>query len=83
VPAKDGVRLDHVQVLPPASRPESAQPDPEDSIASPKARIRVAAQSDLELMAEDEALKDDVAVRSQGNGSGAQDKEEQFEHASA
>jgi len=38
----------------PGSRPETAKPDPQDSILSPEPRMRVGAQRDLKLMAEDQ-----------------------------
>jgi len=54
VPADDRLRSDHVEELSPALRPDAAQPDPEDPIASLQPGTRVAAQGNLELMTEDQ-----------------------------
>jgi len=51
MPAQDRLRLHQTQVLAPTLRPEAVKPDPQDSIRSPEARMRIGSQRDLELMA--------------------------------
>ncbi len=74
VPPQDGVRLDDSEVVPPASRPEAAKPNPEDSIMTTEARIWVGAQRDLELMAEDQVLEREIPTRSNGSNEGAKNQ---------
>ncbi len=60
MPAQDRLRPHHMEVPPPTFRLEVATPDPEDSIWSPEAGLRVGAQGDLELMAEDQVLEGEI-----------------------
>ena len=66
----------------PAFSPEVAKPDPEDSIRSPKVRVRVGAQCDLELMAEDQVLEREIPPRSNGSKERMEGKPKKFEHPS-
>jgi len=75
VPPQDGFWLHHPKVLPPAARPDAAKPDPEDSILSTEAGLRVGAQRDLELVAEGEVLESDIPARSGGSNEGAKNQE--------
>src|SRR2546425_8308287 len=76
VPAQNRLRLDHTEMPSPAFRPEVAKPDPEDSIRSPKVRMRVGAQCDLELMAEDQVFEREISARSNGSDEGTKHKQE-------
>ncbi len=76
VPAQDRLRLHDPKVLPPALRPEVAKPDPEDSIRSPEAGMRVGAQRDLELMPEDQVLERQIPAGSNGSDERTKHKEE-------
>ena len=67
VPAQDRLRLHDPKVLVPALRPEVAKPDPEDSIRSAEAGMRVCAQGDLELVAEDQVLQRQIPAGSNGS----------------
>ena len=60
MPSQDRLRLHQTEVLSPTFRPEAAKPDPEDSIRSPEARMRIGAQGDLELVAEDQVLEGEI-----------------------
>ncbi len=60
----------------PTVRPETAKPDPEDSIRRPEARMRVGAQRDLELMAEDQVLEREIPARANRSDERPQHKEE-------
>jgi hypothetical protein len=53
-----------METFPPTVSPEATKPDPEDSIRSPEAGMRVGAQGDLELMAEGQVLKGEIPARS-------------------
>ena len=66
----------------PAFRPEAAKPDPEDSIRSPEARVRVGAQRDLELMPKDQVLEREIPPRANGRNERMKGKPKQFEHPS-
>ncbi len=57
MPAQDRLRPHHMGVLSPAPGPDMAKPDPENSIRSPEAGMRVGAQHDLELMATEQVLE--------------------------
>jgi hypothetical protein len=76
VPAQNRLRLHQTKVLSPTVRPEAAKADPQDSIRSPDAGMRVGAQRDLELMAEDQVLQREIPARSNGSGERTQHKEE-------
>ncbi len=80
MPAQDRLRLHHTEVLLPAVRPESAKPDPQDSILSPEPRTRVGAQRDLKLMAEDQVLEREISAGSNGRDHRTQHSEEEFGH---
>ncbi len=49
---------------------------------STKARLRVGAQRDLELMPQDEVLERHIPARPNGSSEGAESQEEQLEHPS-
>jgi hypothetical protein len=75
VSAEDSLRLHDLQVLSPGPRPQAAKPDPEESVVTTEARLRVGAQRDLELMAENQVLKCDIPTRPGGSKQGAKKKE--------
>ncbi len=76
VPAQDRLRLHHMEVLSPILGPDMAKPDPENPIPRPEAGMRVGAQGDLEVMAEDQVLEREIPARSNGRNEGAKDKQE-------
>ncbi len=76
MPAQDRLRLHQTEVLSPTLRPEAAKPDPQGSIGSPEARMRIGAQRDLELMAEDQVLEREIPTRSNRSDERTERKEE-------
>ncbi len=80
MPAQDRLRLHDPKVLPPALRPEVAEPDSEDPIRTLEAGMRVGAQRDLELMPEDQVLEREIPPRSNGGDERPKHKEEEFGH---
>jgi hypothetical protein len=82
MPAQDRLRLHDPKMLPPALRPEAAKPDPKDPIRCPEAGMRVGAQGDLKLMAEDQVLKREISARSNDSDERPQHEEQEFEHPS-
>ncbi len=67
VPAQDGLRLHNLEVPSPTLRPEMAQPDPQDSIRSLEAGMRVRTQRHLELMAENQVVEREIPPRANGS----------------
>ncbi len=82
VPAQDCLRLHHLELPAPSLRPEMAHSDPQDSIRSPEPGMRVGAQSDLELMAEDQVLEREIPARANGSNQRLTIEPKQFEHSS-
>jgi hypothetical protein len=76
MPAQHGIRLHQTKVLAPTVRPEAAKPDPQNPIRSPDAGMRVGAQGDLELMAEDQVLQREIPARANRSDERTNHKEE-------
>jgi len=64
-------------MLSPAFRPEAAKPDPEDPIRTIEPGMRIGAQRDLELMAEDQVLEPEITARATGSDERPNHKQEQ------
>jgi hypothetical protein len=62
-------------MIPPAARPQSMGPDPEDAVLVKQSRAWVVPESNLELMTQNEVLKSQVASGSEQSDEAA---EEQF-----
>ena len=73
MPAKDGLRPDQDEV-PPPSQEESSSEEPEEAIGGLEMRTRTRAEGDVELMAQEEVLDDEVvAVPEEGAQGGEED----------
>ena len=76
VPAQHGLGLDDHQVLSPPW-PEAPEPYPNNAILTAEARVAIGPEGDLELVAEDDVFKRDVATRSkEGKKTADQEREE-------
>lgn len=80
--AEHGFRFHDVEVIAPGW-PRAVEPDPEHPIRVGQAGRRVGAKGDLELVAEDEVLKCDVATRAEGGKKTADDEIEERKHPAA
>ena len=76
MPAEHGCRFHDVEVIAPGW-PCASKPDPEQAIRVGQAGRWIGAKGDLELVAEDDAFKRDVATRSEeGKKTADQEREE-------
>jgi len=76
VPAENSCRFDDLEVIAPG-RPRVSEPYPEHPIRVGQARRGIGAKGDLELVAENDVFKRDVATRSEeGKKTADQEREE-------
>jgi len=79
VPPEHGFWLHDVEVIAPG-RPGVLNPDPEQPIGVGQAERGISAKGDLELVAENEILKRDVATRSEAGKKTAEQEGEEWKH---
>ena len=62
-------------MLPPAVGPDAMQPDPEDSISGPEARMWMGPQRDMKLMTKRQVLQHQIATRADASQETTNDEE--------
>src|SRR6266566_1815867 len=80
MPTQHCLRSDEAQMLSPASRPDTPEPHPDDSISRPQPRMRVGTQRDLKLMAKRRVLQHQITTRPHAGEETTNDEEQQNEH---
>jgi hypothetical protein len=80
VPAEDSCRFDDLEVIAPGW-PRVSEPYPEHPIRVGQVGRRIGAKGDLELVAENEVFKRDIATRSEGGQKTADQEREKWKHS--
>jgi hypothetical protein len=66
MPPDDGLRLNENEVPSPPTRPQPAQPNPEDAITRSNPKPRLTPEGDLQLMPEGKILERQVTATAEG-----------------
>jgi hypothetical protein len=79
MPAQHGLGPDQEEVASPAPV-EAADDEPEELVASLEARPALGAESDLELLAEEQVLDEEALAAAESASEGGQEEAEEFDH---
>jgi hypothetical protein len=79
MPAQHGLGPDQEEVASPVPV-EAADQEPEEPVPSTEARPALGAEGDLELLAEEQVLKEQALAAAESASKGGQEEAEEFDH---